>query len=401
MTIKELIEKRAAAYNNMKDLIGRAKNENREMSQDEQNQWDKYNADFDSFTNQIQIEEEMRSKEASMGNPAFSLEQKKANVNPDEQYREAFSTYMKRGNEGLTNEQRQLLQTRGTATQIASTTTLGGYLVPKQFSNELEVTMKDYSAMLQVSRLVNTANGGTLEWPTVDDTAQGGEWVSEGNAVTVADMTFGQKTFSDYTVATLAKVSFQLLNDEAVNLTGELATMFAERLGRTLNAAFTTGDGSGKPTGFVTDASTGVTGTASVITRANLLDLIHSIDPAYRRSPNAAFMMNDATLAAIKKLSIASGDDRPLWVPSMRDGAPDTIEGFRYAINPDMANLGTATKPVAFGDWSKYIIRSVGTQTLLRLNERYADSLSSGFLLYGRFDGKLLNTAAIKVFLNS
>ena len=131
------------------------------------------------------------------------------------------------------------------------------------------------------------------------------------------------------------------------------------------------------------------------------MDLIHSVDPAYRRSPQAAFMMNDATLAAIKKLSIGSGDDRPLWVPSMRDGAPDTIEGFRYAINPDMANLGTATKPIAFGDWSKYIIRTVGTQTLLRLNERYADSLTTGFLLYGRFDGKLLNTSAIKVFLNS
>lgn len=402
MTIKELFEKRAAAYNSMKDLIARAKAENRAMAQDEQNQWDKWNAEFDSYTAQIEAEEQMRSKETllSKGNP-FGAEQKKVEVNPDEQYRDAFFAYMKRGADYMTSEQKDILHKRGTATQVTSTTTLGGYLVPKQFSNELEKTMKDYSSMLQVSRLVNTASGGTLEWPTIDDTASLGEWVSQGNAVTVADMTFGQKTFSDYTVATLAKVSFQLLNDEAINLTSELSLLFAERLGRTLNAAFTNGDGSGKPTGFLQDATTGETGTASVISRANLVDLIHSVDPAYRRSPNAAFMMNDATLAAIKKLSIASGDDRPLWVPSMREGAPDTIEGYAYAINPDMPNLGTATKPVAFGDWSKYVIRTVGTQTLLRLNERYADSLSSGFLLYGRYDGKLLNTSAIKVFLNS
>lgn len=402
MTIKELIEKRATAYNSMKDLIGRAKTENREMSQDEQNSWDKWNKDFDSYSKQITIEEQMRSKEQALSNaPTFTAEQRKVDANPEESYTAAFNNWMRRGNEYITPEQRNLLQTRGTATQVTSTANLGGYLVPKQFSNELERTMKDYASMLQVCRIVNTANGGTLEWPTVDDTSATGEWVTQGNAVTVADMTFGQKTFSDYTVATLAKVSFQLLNDEAVNLTGEVALMFAERLGRTLNLAFTTGDGSGKPTGFVTDATTGETGTANVVTRANLLDLIHSVDPAYRRSPQAAFMMNDATLAAIKKLSIGSGDDRPLWVPSMRDGAPDTIEGFRYVINPDMANLGTATKPIAFGDWSKYIIRTVGTQTLLRLNERYADSLTTGFLLYGRFDGKLLNTSAIKVFLNS
>jgi len=112
MTIKELIEKRAAAYNSMKDLIGRAKAENREMSQDEQNSWDKWNADFDNFSKQITIEEEMRSKEAALSNsPRFDVE-KRAQENPEEQYTTAFNNWMRRGNDFITADQRNLLQTR-------------------------------------------------------------------------------------------------------------------------------------------------------------------------------------------------------------------------------------------------------------------------------------------------
>jgi len=176
-----------------------------------------------------------------------------------------------------------------------------------------------------------------------------------------------------------------------------LAEMMGERQARALNAAFTTGDGSGKPTGFVTDASTGENAAATALTRDNLLDLMHSVDPLYQRSANAAYMFNDSTLAYIKKLSIGSADDRPLWVPSMREGAPDTIEGKPYVINQDMADIGTTNKSVAFGDWSKYIIRRVAQGGMKRLNERYADSLTIGFILWGRYDGKLINTSAIKV----
>ena len=99
MTIKELIEKRATAYNAMKDLIGRAKTENREMSQDEQNSWDKWNNEFDSYSKQITIEEQMRSKEQALSNaPTFQAEQRKVEANPEESYTTAFNNWMRRGN---------------------------------------------------------------------------------------------------------------------------------------------------------------------------------------------------------------------------------------------------------------------------------------------------------------
>ena len=90
-------------------------------------------------------------------------------------------------------------------------------------------------------------------------------------------------------------------------------------------------------------------------------------------------------------------DTVPLWMPSFREGEPDRILGFRYVVNQDFPNLVASAKSMAFGDWSKYVVRMVQDFSLIRLNERYADELAVGFVAYARVDGKLLNRSAIKV----
>ena len=225
-------------------------------------------------------------------------------------------------------------------------------------------------------------------------------FLGESSQATVSDMTFGNKTLNAYTYQSgIVKVSVELLQDSAFDLSSYIRSAFARRLGAGINAHLTNGNGTGKPNGILNAASTGVTGAASAITRDDLLDLIHSVDPAYRNG--AAFMLNDSTLAALKKLSLGTADARPLWVPSMRDGAPSTIEGFNYVINQDMPTIGTGNSPVAFGDWSQYVVRQAGSPTMVRLNERYADFLHVGFIAYQRVDGELIGTNAIKLFTNS
>jgi HK97 family phage major capsid protein len=392
-TIRQLTEEKARAYDTMKDLVTRAKNENRDMTPDEHEQWNKADQDFEKLDEQISIQERMKAADAQME----QRQAEKREVKPVE-YKDAFYKWAARGMGSLSPEERQaMIEQRGTNTQLSGTDNLGGYTVPTQFSNELEVTMEAFGGMLNVSRIITTSGGGTLEWPTLDDTATDSAVTTEGAAVTVQDMTFAQKTLGDFNIATQVKLSVQLVQDERVGLQGLLPELLGERHGRKLNALFTTGAGTTEPTGFVTDATTGENAAATAITRENILDLLHSIDPAYRVGPNVAFMFNDSTLAYIKKLSIGSGDDRPLWVPNMAQNAPATLEGYRYVINQDMAAIGTGNKSMAFGDWSKYVIRRVGGDVLVRLDERYMDELEIGFILYGRYDGKLIQTAAIKV----
>jgi HK97 family phage major capsid protein len=94
------------------------------------------------------------------------------------------------------NEQSMLREMRGTATITTAETGLaGGYVIPYQFSYELEKTMAYYGPMLNVSRIITTPQAGTLYWPKVNDTATAGSWHTEGGAVTVQDMTFTRETF--------------------------------------------------------------------------------------------------------------------------------------------------------------------------------------------------------------
>ena len=313
-------------------------------------------------------------------------------------YRDAYRQWFIDPN-GLTQEMRALMvEHRGTNNQVVGTTTLGGYTIDTELFNEIDRAMKDYSGIMQAARIIRTAQGNTLYIPTEDDTSTEANLIAEAGSITVQDLTFGQKQMDAYKYATQMKISWELMQDSAFNMEAEITNAFAPRFGRAMNSSCTTGDGSAKPNGVVTASSLGKTAAATTaFTFSEIIDLIHSVDPAYRASNQAGFMFHDAILAAIKKLSIGTGDARPLWQPSVRDGEPDRIEGYRYWINQGMdSGIDASSKIILFGDFSKYVIRLVKELVTIRLNERYADNGLVGYIGYMRWDGECVNTAAIK-----
>jgi HK97 family phage major capsid protein len=139
------------------------------------------------------------------------------------------------------------------------------------------------------------------------------------------------------------------------------------------------------------------TASTTAITIEEILDLVHSIDPAYRNNAggNVGFMFHDQTLKALKKLK--DGENRPLWKPSVREGEPDTFDGYRYWLNQDMADtLAAAAKPILFGDFSKYYIRLVNAVEIRRADELFLANDLVGFFGFHRWDANLMDTAAIK-----
>jgi len=407
MTAKELREKRASDYAIMEDLQKRAAAEGRLMSADESAQWDKADGSFKSYTDQIsrlerwnEINSEARGVSV-IEDTLDALPTDKRDIVKSPEYNSAFfKALCKRSLSS--SESSMLKEMRGTATITTSESGLaGGYVIPYQFSYELERTMAYYGPMLTVSRIITTPQAGTLYYPKVNDTAVAGNWHTEAAAVTTQDMTFTRETFNAHVLNTLVKVSVEWANDEFGLLNTELPVMLGERLGRGLNTAFTTGDGSGKPTGFRDNAPSGVSSASSgAFTAANLVDLVHSVDVAYRNSPSAAFMMHDNILSAVRKLNFDTANN-PLFQPSLREGAPDKLLGYNYFVNNDLPSAQTtAAKIIFFGDWSKYVIRQVANNVLVPLRERFMDEMEIGFLMYARYDGKLLQTAAIKHLKN-
>jgi len=296
------------------------------------------------------------------------------------------------------------------------TSSAGGYLVPQGFIPEVVRSMKYISAFFDefqvgpngdlqsLFSLYRTDSGNDLPMPTGDDTANTGELLAENSdgSTSTAALTFGQVTFKNYKYSTkMIRTSTELLQDSAINVQAYVADMFGSRLGRSLNAAFTTGTNSSQPQGIITGATLGkVAGTSSTISFPEVIDLIHSVDVSYRRRPTCRFMFHDKILAEIKKLPVASTyNGRPLWAPGWDASAPATIDGYQYVINNDMdSTKTTGKKMMLFGDMRAFGVRLINDFRLLRLQERYAEFDQVAWIGFMRADSKMLNSSALKYY---
>jgi len=278
---------------------------------------------------------------------------------------------------------------------MSLTAAAGGYTVAQDFSGALEKTMLAFGGMRAVSTIKRTSTGADMPWPTMTDVANKGAILNEATSIgSSVDPTFGVvlfKAFKYHSKPVL--LSNEIIEDSAFDLSAEIGTAVGERIARIQNDHFTTGAGTTLPKGVVVSAGLGKTATATnAIVADELIDLLHSLDPAYRA--NARFMMSDPVLAALRKLKFSIGSDQIgyVWQGSFQQGVPDRILGFPYTINQSMSStFATAEKLVLFGDFSKYIIRDVADVRLVVLRERYADLDQIAYDAFLRSDGQLLD----------
>ena len=276
------------------------------------------------------------------------------------------------------------------AAQSVGTDTAGGHTVPQGFVPSLEAALLAFGGVRSVASILRTATGNDLDLPDYNDTSNTGALLAENNPDSEQDVTFGNLLLNAYKYTSkIVKVSKEVMQDSAFNLGTELGQILGERLARIQNTHATTGTGSSQPNGIVTAASSGKTAaSATAITTDELIDLYHSIDPAYRNG--AGWMMHDNVALAIRKLK--DGDSQYMWQPGIVAGQPDRLLGGSVTINQDMASsVATGNKTVLFGALSKYIVREVLDITVVRLVERYADAHQVGFVAIMRFDGDLRN----------
>lgn len=323
-------------------------------------------------------------------------------------YREAFTAYLRAGGElgVLRPEERAVL--RGGFQSVegrAQTTTAaeGGYTVPQELARIIIKTMAMWGPMYDpgVTRELVTTGGGTLTMPTVNDTTVTPEAHTEGATLTDdggKDVTFGEKRLNAFAFNTeWLRISRELLDDSAFNLEQFIGELLGERLARLANAQLTNGTGTNAPNGIVTAAGAGVTAASDTAIDADeIIDLVHSVDPAYRASPSVRFMFNDNTLATIRKLK--DGDDNYLWqMGDIRQGEPNSILGHPYSVNQAMADIAASAKVALFGDFSRYYVRKVGAPMVGAIQDKdFWPGI--GMAGYIRFDGELADDAAIKAY---
>lgn len=406
--IARLIEERKKAWDRCNEILSRAEGENRDLTAEERQNWDA----ADARVGELSADIERHERTAKYGEVDFGqvLDEKRDGAqgggeSRGDQYAGAFSNFLRRGIADISTAERELLAARMqdlTAEQRAQSTSgsAGGYTIPPGFLTRITETLKAFGGIMNAAEVITTDTGNGLQWPSFDGTAQAGQILGENTAETALDMVVGQKTLGAFTYSSrVVQVSVQLAQDSAFNLDEFVARQLGIRIGRAVAPHLATGTGSGQPEGLITNATVGKTGLAgqgAALIYDDLVDLIHSVDPAYR-AQKPQFVLADSTLKAVRKLKDTQG--RPLWEPSLQAGAPDTILGYGYVIDQGIASLALNSKSLGFGDIrSAYVVRQVAGGQMLRLAERYAEALQVGYLAFLRLDAKPNDTAAFRVY---
>jgi HK97 family phage major capsid protein len=337
--------------------------------------------------------------------PNVGTEHEQSSLSPNQQARSTASYKASFENWLRTGERNAELRAIGAASGAD-----GATLVPQGFEAELESKMKYWGGVGNIARTIITSTGNPLPWPTMDDSSNTGEWLAEAAPVTNADPTFSNVTLGANLLSSKqVKVSVALEMDSAFDISGLLSDAFGERLGRSLDTALWTGDGSTVPvTGLLTalqaaggrsvlaigannnSGSSGDTDLTSIGTD-DFSALIDKLDRAYQK-PTNKFVFSQGTQNALRKLKDKYG--RPVWEVSLAQGEPDTIFGYGYQIDNAFAGIGAGNVSAAFGDFSKYVVRKVQGITLVRFNELYMANYQRAYQAFIRVDAKLLQAAA-------
>ncbi|MBD75885.1 MAG: phage major capsid protein [Citromicrobium sp.] len=284
----------------------------------------------------------------------------------------------------------------------------GGYAVPRQIDAMIARELTDISPIRAIAQVVQTGTAGYRKLISTGGTASG--WASEiGERDETDTPTFAEIAPPTGDLYANPAASQSMLDDAAFDLESWLATEIAMEFARAEGAAFVNGSGTNQPKGFL-KANTSTlgdgsrafgsvqyigTGSATGLgddPALTLIDLVHTLKAGHRQG--AAFVMNSATLAEVRKLKTVDGAF--LWQPGLVEGQPDRLLGYPVVEAEDMPDIAGGAYPIAFGNFRHgYLIAERSATQVLR--DPFSNKPFVHFYATKRIGGQVLDSAAIKL----
>ena len=390
MTIQELINKRAVAWQAAKDFAENHRNENGLMEAADMETYDKMEKDITDYTKEIermQRQEAMdRELEKATSTPIVEKPQKMEDEAPKsfrarKEYKDAMLSAIRSNFRNVSN----VLQEGVDAD--------GGYLVPEELDRKLVEKLNEENIFRGFADVITTGGERKIN---IADTEPAASWIEEGGALVFSDAKFSQITLDAHKLHVAIKVTEELLYDNVFGLENYIVRKFAEALSNAEEDAFLNGNGEGKPLGIF-DATGGGTIaeelTTATLKADNIMDLIYDLKRPYRRK--ARFITNDKTIALIRKLKDNNG--AYLWQPALVAGEPDKILGYPVHTSAFCPQMEAGKPFMAFGDFSYYKIGDRGTRSFAELKELFAGNGMVAFVAKERVDGKLTLKEAVQI----
>ena len=273
----------------------------------------------------------------------------------------------------------------------------GGYLVPVEYDSRLIDVIDEENVMRKLGTTITTSGQHKINIAAAKPAAS---WIEEGGTLTFGDAKFDQVVLDAHKLHVAVKVTEELLYDSMFDLETYIIDQFGRALANAEEEAFMTGDGKGRPQGIfvpVDSTQTAVTTQTGKITSDDVISLVYSLKRPYRK--NASFLLNDKTLASIRKLKDNNG--AYIWQPSYQTGEPDRLLGYPLYTSAYAPLEADGALPIAFGDFSYYNIGDRGTRSFQELRELFAGNGMIGYIAKERVDGKLVLAESVRYLATS
>lgn len=385
MRVQELIEKRAKVWETAKNFVDTHEDKNGNLSAEDKETYSRMEAEIEELTNSIERQQRAERREQELSKPVNSPITGKP-------YKDEPQGEVKTGRASDEYKKAMLTALRSNFRQVSNVLQEGvdadgGYLVPEEYDHRLIDVLTEENIMRGIATKITTSGEHKIN---IAATKPAAAWIEEGGALSFGDATFDQKILDAHKLHVAIKITEELLYDNAFGLENYIITEFGKALANAEEDAFLNGDGVGKPTGIFDKTKGGESiGTLSAALKSDdILDLIYKLKRPYRK--NASFIMNDATLAQIRKLKDNNG--QYLWQPSYQANEPDKILGYNIRTS-----AFAPTDAIAFGDYKYYNIGDRGSRSFKQLNELFAGNGMIGYVAKERVDGLLILPEAVKI----
>ena len=385
MRVQELIEKRAKVWETAKNFVDTHEDKNGNLSAEDKETYSRMEAEIEELTNSIERQQRAERREQELSKPVNSPITGKP-------YKDEPQGEVKTGRASDEYKKAMLTALRSNFRQVSNVLQEGvdadgGYLVPEEYDHRLIDVLTEENIMRGIATKITTSGEHKIN---IAATKPAAAWIEEGEALSFGDATFEQKILDAHKLHVAIKITEELLYDNAFGLENYIITEFGKALANAEEDAFLNGDGVGKPTGIFDKTKGGESiGTLTAALKSDdILDLIYKLKRPYRK--NASFIMNDATLAQIRKLKDNNG--QYLWQPSYQANEPDKILGYNI-----ITSAFAPTNAIAFGDYKYYNIGDRGSRSFKQLNELFAGNGMIGYVAKERVDGLLILPEAVKI----
>lgn len=278
----------------------------------------------------------MDELETKFNRPAYGETKE---VNPETEKKQAFEQFLRKG---IVPTDKKAL--------VESDDTLGGYLVPNEYVNQIIKGIVEFSPLRSIASVRQTSK--TDVWIPKRTSTFSAVWVAEtGTRSETTGLTYGLEKIPVHEMSAVVDISMAELEDAVFDLEAEISAECAEQFGVAEGTAFISGNSIGKPQGILTNSSIShvPSGNANYLTADGLIALFYAIKSAYAN--NGYWVLNRSTLKAIRQLKDGTGNY--LWSPNLGLNSPPTILERPYVEATDMPNVEAGAFPVAFGDFKR------------------------------------------------